>query len=340
MEEIVRRARLRVLYEGADISADIEGMVTEFSCTDNASGKADDLQISLEDRDGLWTGDWFPDKGAALTASIQAQSFVSQENKAVYPCGTYIIDEIDGSGPPSKVSIRAVSSSVKESLRREDKTRAWENVSLAGIAKDIAEENGLALVFDGEDTDFNRVDQRSESDLAFLQRLADRCGMNLKVAEGQIILFEGKVYDAKPPSMSLAVSDETLISWNLSSQAHDVYKACQADYWDQDQKKVLSYTFIPSPAPAVGQTLKVNKRVESLAAAESLAKAELRKKNKTETAGSLQLLGEPRLFAGNTLLLSGFGVFSGSYFLEQVVQSYNRAQGYTTKAKIRQTLGY
>lgn len=38
--------------------------------TDVLTGQADDLQLTLEDRDGLWLEAWFPDKGAALTASI------------------------------------------------------------------------------------------------------------------------------------------------------------------------------------------------------------------------------------------------------------------------------
>jgi len=337
MEEVGRRASLRITYEGADISRDLAPYVISFACTDNASGQADDLELTLQDRDGKWRGDWFPDKGAEITAEIECKSFIEPGGATIYPCGTFTIDEMEFSGPPWKVSLRCVSSSVKKSLRREEKTQGFENTSLKTIAGQIAEANDLGLVYEAKDISYARRDQRKESDLEFLSRLAEEAGLSLKVAERRIILFSGKEYDAKSPSLTYTPQD--LASWRFSSQAHDVFRACQVSYQDPETKQVLGYLFEPEDAPDSGQTLKINKRVESRAKAMELAKTELRKRNSSEVTGSLQRMGDPRLFAGNTVSLSGFGAFSGTYFVEQASHSFGR-DGYTTSADIRKTLDY
>ena len=59
-EQKARRTKLEVLYNGANISVAIERHLTNFTYTDNASGKADDLSITLEDRERRWMGPWFP----------------------------------------------------------------------------------------------------------------------------------------------------------------------------------------------------------------------------------------------------------------------------------------
>jgi phage protein D len=339
MEEVnTRHARIKVLYDGVDISTDIADMITDFQCTDHAGGKADDISISLEDRSRLWIGDWFPDKGAELTASIECFDFPNPGDVHTYPCGTYTIDDIQASGPPRRVRMQAVSSTVKSSLRREEKTRAWEHVSLEGVASEIAGQNNITCVYDAPAVMYQRKDQRNESDLGFLSRLADEAGLRLKAAERRIILFDGKAYDAKSPALTYLPGDVS--AWNFSSQAHEVFSACKVDYFDPSAKQMLSYTFAPEGGPETGQTLKINKRVEDLAAAETLAMAELRKRNREEITGGFDSIGDPRLFASNTVMMDGFGVFTGTYFVEKVVHAYSKSGGYRTSVELKRTLDY
>lgn len=337
MEEVGRRAKLNVSYDGEDISREIAKHVTSFECVDNASGEADSLKIDLQDRERRWSGPWWPDKGAEISASIECLNLRERGERMTYPCGIYTIDEITASGPPWKLQLSCTSSSVKTSLRREKKTRSWENTSLRDIADRIAQKHKLELVYEAPDVAFKRRDQRKQSDLTFLQDLAEEAGLQLKIAERRLILFSGKSFDGKDPSLTYAPQD--LGSWQFTAQAHDLFNACKVGYWDPEAKEFLEFTYTPENAPETGQTLQINKRVESRAAAEQLAKAELRKKNESEITGSLDLMGDPRLFAGNTLSLEGFGALSMKYFIKQVRHRYG-GQGYTCSADVRSTLEY
>ena len=49
-----RRCLVMVSYNGKDISADLQQYLKSVSYTDNMSGEADDLQLTLEDKAGLW----------------------------------------------------------------------------------------------------------------------------------------------------------------------------------------------------------------------------------------------------------------------------------------------
>ena len=66
-----RRISAIIKYNNKDISVDISKYLKSISYTDNLSGEADDLQITLEDRDGLWQSTWMPEKGALLDVILQ-----------------------------------------------------------------------------------------------------------------------------------------------------------------------------------------------------------------------------------------------------------------------------
>ena len=78
------------------------------------------------------------------------------------------------SGAPRTFEMQAVSTPLNQPIRRKAITKAWESRTLRGIAEEIAAENGLQLFFDvEEDPQYDRRDQKEESNLAFLQRLCE-----------------------------------------------------------------------------------------------------------------------------------------------------------------------
>ena len=53
-----RRTVVRLTFDGVDISADINKYLKSLSYTDNEQDETDDLQITLDDREGVWLGNW------------------------------------------------------------------------------------------------------------------------------------------------------------------------------------------------------------------------------------------------------------------------------------------
>ncbi|MDD4599617.1 hypothetical protein SDC9_04135 [bioreactor metagenome] len=335
-----RRAKLQLKYNNADISEDLERYLISFSYTDNASGKADDLQITLEDRQGLWKNDWFPEKGATLEASIITSNWEQNGNEETLPCGTFEIDEIECSGSPETVTIKAVSVPESSSLRGEVKTRAWEKTKLSVIANDIASGAGLKLIYDTEDDPgHDRIEQIEQSDLSFLQKLCDGAGLSLKVTDQQIVIFDDSKYEQLEPVMTIKRGVTNILRYSAISATREIYSSCLVKYHNSDSNDNIEYLYVPPNRPATGKKLVINEQVASVQEAEKLAKKRLRQQNKEEVKVSMTLLGKLALVGGVTVLLEGFGVFDGKYFTEQA--SHSGGSGYTTQIDLRRVLeGY
>lgn len=334
-----RRANLKLLYDNKDISADLAPYLLSWSYSDHASGKADDLQITLEDRAGLWSGDWLPDKGATLKATLVTEHWIEQGKTEELPLGTFEIDAIDGKSSPSTVTIKALSIPESASLRGEEKTRSWEKVKLSTIARDIANNAGMSLFYDtDDDPEEDRVEQTEQSDLVFLQQRCEDAGLSLKVSDQQIVIFDDEKYEAMDPIMTIKRGQSWLLDHSFSTTTRDVYSACKVEYHDPKGKKSISYTYTAPNKPATGKTLVINERVGSIGKAEKLAKKKLRKQNKGETKMSFALLGDIRLLAARTVLVEGYGNFDGKYFIEE---ANHGGSGYTVKIDLRRVLeGY
>ncbi len=336
-----RRAYISLVYEGVNISRDIHSFLLDFSFTDNAHGKSDDLQITLEDREGLWRGAWFPSKGAKIKAAIMTKNFNRNEQIVTLPCGTFSIDEVDVSGPPGTCQIKGVSALISSSIRREKKTHAWENISLSAIARDIAMRGGMKLFWEvGADPFYGRRDQNDESDMEFLRRICEDAGVSLKIADEKIVIFDEGDYESRAAVCSITPNSEVL-SWSFTSQAGSIYKACRVKWHDPVTKTGIDYTYEPPKAPKVGHTLVVNERVENIAEAESLAKKKLRVQNKKEVTGEISVLGNVNLSAGLNVQVSGFGAFDAKYAIDTASHTYSQGSGYVTRLSLHRVLeGY
>lgn len=85
---------------------------------------------------------------------------------------------------------------------------------------------------------------------------------------------------------------------------------------------------------SAGKTLTLNRRVENASQAIALGKSELRKANSKEQTASLEIMGCPLLAAGQMLELTGFGDFSGKYFIKTATHKISGSGGYKTSLEL------
>ena len=326
---ITRKTSVKVLYDGVDISADVSANLIQFAFTDNAGDKADEVSITLEDRDHLWRGDWYPKKGAKLKCTITPN--IGNE----LPCGEFEIDEIQIGGPPSAVSIKAVSVPITKPIRGEKKTRTWEGADLKKMGAEVASAAGLSFEwFGGQVPTFNRMDQTDESDLTFLSRLGKEVNHRVKVADGRLVIWDESEYAGRSPTITVDIGLADLVtSYQFSSKSHDTYKAARVRYHDPVQKIDIDYTE-NSDTVETGQTLEINRRVESVDQARTIAKKELESKNRLEVSGSLDLMGTGEASAGLVTEVAGAGKFDGNYLIDTARHTVTRNGGWTVSLDI------
>jgi phage protein D len=331
-----RRAEILLLYEGADISRDIAPFLISFSYTDNAGDKADDLAITLEDRKGNWRGPWFPSKGATIRATIITRNWYGPNETKSLPCGTFEIDEIECSGPPTQVQIKAVSTLISKPMRQEQKTKAWENVKLSVIAGDIAKKNGLKLFWDSSnDPLFERRDQVEMSDLEFLQTRCRDYGIGIKVADAQLVCYDEETYEAKDSVAAISFGDKRVKSHRFRTKTRGTYKGARVQYHDPVKDENFEVYADDDDVEETEQVLVINQRVDTLADAENIAEKKLHEANKKETTGSLTMVGDMRFVGGSNVDVSGWGKFDGKYFIEKATHNVSKGNGYETSIDLR-----
>lgn len=321
----VLRTRVLVTYEGEDITRDIAHDLLSFSYTDNEGGKADDISITLKNDHGRWSGPWLPLRGDKITATI-----VQSGRGAGFdlPCGTFTIDEIEFSGPPSIVAIKGASVPSNSDIMRRQRSRAWENVRLSEIVQDVALAGGMSVLYMiDNDPIYDRRDQRDESDMAFLNRLCEDEGFCLKSTDNQIVVFDPRVQEESDPVATIRIGGGRVKSYRFSAQTYDVYARCIVEYTDPQSGKLIQYTY-EQPGVEKGKTMKLVRRAENIAEAERRAAAALYRSNRGEVTGTLELIGDTRLSAGQTIIIEGAGQFSGRYYIEK--SSHSIASGYIT----------
>lgn len=100
------------------------------------------------------------------------------------------MDEIEHTGAPDRLTIRARSADFRETLntRRE---KSWHNTTVGEVVKEIAARHKLkmALGKDLSDKPVEHIDQTNESDGSFLMRLARQYGAIASVKNGNLLFI-------------------------------------------------------------------------------------------------------------------------------------------------------
>ena len=172
----------RVSIGGRDITKKIEPRLIELSLTDHRGLEADQLELCLSDTDG---GLEIPPRQAEI------ELFLGWEDSCLIDKGTYIVDEVEHSGTPDRLSVRARSADLREGIITR-KERSWNDTTIGAIVEAIAAEHELIPVVSPElaSEHVAHLDETSESDANLLTRLAKRFDAVATVKSGRLLFYK------------------------------------------------------------------------------------------------------------------------------------------------------
>lgn len=340
-----RHVSLAVTWESKAITRDLAPHLKSLVHSDNLSGAADDLSIVLEDRDGLWSGDWRPTFGDTVVARLEAEGWFGDDPVNALRLGKFAHDKISLSGPPHVATLQCVSAPLATGLRRRKRTHAWRGVTLKQIAADIADRAHLRLDFEGNaGPAYKQALQNDKSDLEFLEEQCKEVGRTLKVTESTIVIYDELSLDAGPAVGEISLTGGNVLSWNFDSDDSSRYGSCHVSCFDPRTGKTSKGQFpadgttVPGLDPN-GQTLELVIQVSDVAEALTRAKALLRNANRFATSGKLTTVGDPGLVAGVIFNLTNALGFDGKFIITKA--THHPVGGYTCELEVRRCLeGY
>lgn len=322
---MIRIPEITITYEGKDITADISAYVRRFTYTDVLTEKSSDISLELEDKAGNWLKDWYPKKGSVIKATIAYQG------ETPLDCGLFQLDDFGFSFPPSIVTLGALATDVKLTLR-EKRTEAYEKQTLKDIATKVAERHGLTVKGEIKEIKIDRCTQDNQTDLEFLVRIAKEYNYLVKIENGDLIFWTQEELDKEP---TLFIIDETQIaSLRVTDKREGIYKACEISYQLAKEKEELKHTE-PDPNIKEGDILKIKDKCETKEQAIEKAKAALKKANSSQIEATMTLEGVADLLAGINFTLEGFGAFAGKYQVTEVTHTVTKNKGWDCRIRCR-----
>ena len=251
-----------VKLAGSDITTDISRRLISLSLTDNRGFEADQLDIELDDADGLMQ---MPPRGAVLSV------FLGWKGQALFHKGEFTVDEVEHRGAPDTLTLRARSADYRGSLNSR-RDQSYHDTTLEAIVSAVAARNSLepAVAESLKGVKVSHIDQTQETDAAFITRLAELNGGVVAIKAGKLIFIKpGSALTAsgKPiPQMTLTRSDGDGHTFNIADR--DAYTGVSATWL---------HTKEPKPKRVKVQRKKKEKHLRALqhpAAKKTTAKAQ------------------------------------------------------------------
>lgn len=322
------RAIYQLKVDGTDISSYINNRLIRMTIENKRGLESDSLSLELSDHDGLLD---LPSKNAVIDV------WIGWEATGLVYKGRYIVNEIEHSGAPDVISIRATSADLKKSLKQK-KERSFDNITLNDIVQTIAFENELrASVHEQLATrKIVHLDQ-NESNANLLTRLADEHDAIATIKNGTLLFM--------PKGQSQTISGQELPTFLIQRSYGDSHRysctdggeevtAVRAFYYDDKMAKKLEVVIGDESNQNIKELRHIHRDKDTATFA---ARAKLNNLKRTsETLSYSMALGNPELIPEMTFLFAGLKPqIDDTYWLgTTIIDNLDSSGGYTTDIQL------
>lgn len=281
---------LRVYVNDKDITSSISVASCYYEM--HAEGEADSLIITFADTQKQWAN-WKP----------SAQGDTVRITDGAVDSGKMYIDALKPENGKYKLKAFSVPKTAYSK-----KSRSFEKINLQQIAGKIAKEHSLLTHFyDVPETNFAYVQQKGQSDLAFLNQLCKQRGVSFLVYDGALCLYSEKHIETSEASKTLSPGRND--DFTLTDDKQAAWASCE----------LRNGTYIGEATDKNVKTGKVYRETvqatwRNQAEANAAAEARLRQLNKSSKSAELVMSTQRQLAAGSVVNLDCKG-WEGKAFI-------------------------
>lgn len=325
------RAAVRLsLDDGTDLSDRVNPRLVSLTLTEKRGEEADSLEIVLHNHDGQLAP---PRKGALLKLALGWEAG-ADVTPGMVAKGRFKVDEVERSGPPDIVSIRARAADLSGTYR-ERRRKMWTDTTLGAILTEIAARNDLSprIHPDLASKPIAAIEQAAKSDMAFVRDLGRRYDAVATPKGGALVFMpigaETTAGGAVLPSAAMAKQKGW--AWRFAATARDDYDGAQAQYRDLDGGKNQTVT------AGGGKRKKLRRVYANKADAEAAAQGEASKRKRGAYAFEYELAhGDPALIPNARITLSGWDseIDGIAWLIDEAIHSLDGSGGLKTSIKL------
>ena len=316
-----RRVSIALKYSGSIGGKKLAERLSEYTYTDPATGESDVCSLKFFNADQELMKKT-PKRGDRFDVAIMLTDWNKDGTVDVIEQGTFCCDDKTYKGWPLDCTIQGTSIPEKQAFHVQARSRTWEYITISEAAGEICGRYGLTLVYDGPDVMIEAVEQSEETDSAFLKKLCESYGLNIKVYSGKVAIYDAVIYEKKPAAYRVKLQDCS--SWTYNTTMVGVYTGATIQYTEGENND--EYTVQVGGGPRI---LNVSEHVKSLEEAVLKAAAKVNKENRGEETFRCTIPGQPGLYSGRCFKLVGAPEIAGKYFIDRLSHRITASGAYT-----------
>lgn len=313
-----RRASANFRFNGKNVDASLKEYLQNVTYTDVASGSSDQLDITLQNIDMGWLNRKYPKKGDRVNGAINFLDWDRDGQDKRLSCGTFILDDIKFSGGPLVAQFACIAVPANDSFSTKERTKTWKDVTVRGIASEIAVRYSLRLEYSGPSVKINSIEQSQKTDSAFLYEICSSYGLSMKVYNKAIVIYDQTAMEMKKAVATITRKSFTDDNWDFNDTLAGVYTGARISYKSgKDSNEISVFIGLKGEHADGSRVLKINETADSVSDAYYKAAAKVNKSNESATTISGEIWPNPKICAGVTVTVSGMGRADGKYFVEK-----------------------
>ncbi|ODS24438.1 hypothetical protein AB835_03830 [Candidatus Endobugula sertula] len=309
-------------------SQTLKDRLLSINVTLNNGHSNDQLSLSFDDRPGvLGNSIHLPTQGKTIDIAMGYETYLTS-------MGRFQVNHIslDGSGSGRTLTVAATTD-----LMLTQKTQTWATTTIGAMVTKIAGEHGLiAKVSPVYQTQaISVVNQDNESDLAFLNRLAERYNAVCKPLAGNLLFMkkgQGTLPTGLPMLLPVSIRPQDIVQWSSELNEREDYSkviACWLD-WTKGAYQEVSAPAMLVPGLGKQNVYRLRHLYNTAGEAKAAAKAKFDELNRGDSTLSMTVIGNPDISAEGSIAVSGLrsGV-NGRWIVKSATHSFSSG-GYQT----------
>nr|WP_255460930.1 contractile injection system protein, VgrG/Pvc8 family [Novosphingobium sp. ERN07] len=217
------------------MAAKIDPRFLDLTLTEKRGDEADELSLTLHNHDGRLAA---PSTGRMLTLALGWRS--GGPSTGLVGKGRFKVDEVEESGPPDVITIRARSADLGGNYRKR-RTKVWRDTTLGAVIDAIATRYGVASMVhpDLRGAAIAVLEQHGKSDMAFVMDLGSRFDALATWKDRRLILMP---VGARTTASGKAIPTLTLTrrdgwTWRFSRADRSQNDGAEAEWHDKGTGK-------------------------------------------------------------------------------------------------------
>ena len=316
-----RRALPLILYKSKNITEQIVPFLQQITIVENLEGVFDEATLKFDNKNNIFLNEnWAFAKGSSVKIGVNTLNW-ENENAGIVEkiIGEYNIDYKKFTFKTA--TVKCISAPLK--AKNQENTNIYNIISLKELGKEIAGKYKLKYSYKGQDIVLNDVKQEKTTDFKFLNDIAAKEGIKLKVTNRTLALFEEEELLKQKAVGTFDINYFT--DFEIDDKSNEIYDAIELSYFDateDEEKKVL----LTKSELEGGNKKEYEKLLKTKVRAKDnnfrrLAKNLLNKANRHEIIMTFKTIGYLNLYPGVIINITNAAEYSGKYLITKI--TYN-----------------